>query len=100
MLPWGSIVPIMITRLMLSLKKAANSQYSVWGSNYSRPTVESARFAHQKSGGTEWVADIAPSRMESARFSHRVIGEAEYGGDIALKDISQEGRVCLSDGYD
>ena len=98
MLPWGSIVPIMITRLMLSLKKAANAQRSVWGSNYSRPTVESVRFAHQTIGGTEWVADIAPSRTESARFSHRVIGEAEYGGDIALKDISQEGRVCLSNG--
>ena len=88
-------MPLMVARLILSLKKAANAQSSVWGR-----TIESARFAHQKSGGTEWVADIAPSRMESARFSHRMIGGAEYGGDIALKDISQEGRVCLSNGYD
>ena len=91
-------MPLMISRLMLSLKKAADAQCSIWGSNYSRPIVESVRFAHQTIGGTEWVADIAPSRMESARFSRRMIGGAEYGGDITLKDISQEGRVCLSNG--
>ena len=85
---------------MLSLKKAANAQFSMWGSNYSRPTAENPRFSRQTIGGTEWVADIAPSRMESARFSHRVIGGAEYGGDIVLNVISAEGRACLSHCYD
>ena len=85
---------------MLSLKKAANAQRSVWGSNYSRPTVESPRFARQTIGGTEWVVDIAPSRMESARFSQHVIGGAECRGDIALNVLSTEGRVSLSNGYD
>ena len=88
-------MPLMVARLILSLKKAANAQSSVWGR-----TIESARFAQQTIGGTEWVADIAPSPMESVRFSHHVIGRAEYRGDIALEDISTEGRVCLSNGYD
>ena len=100
MLPWGSIVPLMISRSMLSLKKTANAQSSVWGLNHSCWTVESVRYAQQTIGGTECVGDIAPSRMESARFSHRVIGGAEYRDDIALKHISPEGRVCLSNGYD
>ena len=67
---------MMITRLMLSLKKAANASRSVWVSNHSSRTVETIRFAQQTIGG------------------------AEYGGDIALKDISPGVRVGWSDGFD
>ena len=90
---------MMITRLMLSLKKAANALGSAWTSNRPGQTVESARFAQQTIGGTEHVDDITPSGMESARFSHRIIGGAEYGDDIALKHISSERVVDLSNGY-
>ena len=69
-------MPLMVTRLMLSLKKAADAPVSVWGSNYPSWTVETARVAQQTIGGTEWATDIA------------------------LKDISREGRVCLSNGCD
>ena len=90
---------MMITRLMLSLKKAANALCLAWTSNHPGQTVESVRFAQQTIGGTEHVDDLAPSGMESARFSHRVIGGAEYEDDIALKHISPEGVVDLSNGY-
>jgi hypothetical protein len=91
---------MMIARLMLSLKKAANNPRWVSDSNFPSQTFESIRFAQETIGGTECVIDIAPSRMKSARFSHRVIGGAEYGGDIALKHISPEGRVRSSNGCD
>ncbi|KAF9783419.1 hypothetical protein BJ322DRAFT_1070696 [Thelephora terrestris] len=47
---WGSLVPLMITRLMLSLKKAANTPGPIWGTN---GQLESVRFARRTFGGTE-----------------------------------------------
>jgi hypothetical protein len=45
-------VPLMVTRLMLSLKKAANAPTSVW-SLADAPQPGSVRFAHHTIGGTE-----------------------------------------------
>lgn len=60
-------MPIMIIRLMLSLKKAANSPH-----------------------GT--VSDT--TQMGTLRFAHRTIGGSERaGGSIALKPLSSEIRT-------
>ena len=89
---------MMITRLMLSLKKAARAPSSIWGSTH--PSWASIRFVQQTTGGTGYVRDAGPSRTESVNLSHRAIGGTEYGGDIALKHISPERMVGLSNGYD
>ncbi|KAF9643489.1 hypothetical protein BDM02DRAFT_3264071 [Thelephora ganbajun] len=62
------LIPLMVTRLILSLKKAANPSYSqsLWGSN-NTAQVESARFAHHTIGGTE-----------------------RGGGDIVLRHLSTD----------
>ena len=65
----------MVTRLILSLRRAAKTPDSIWGSNY-------------------------PSRMESLRFAHPTVVETEFGEDIALNLTSSEGRIDLSRGYD
>ena len=90
----------MITRLMLSLKKAASGPTLVRDPNHPSQTVESVRFAQQTIGGTEYVGDITRFRMERARFSHRVVSGAGSRSDIAMKHISTEGRVSPSNGYD
>ena len=91
---------MMITRLVISLRKAASALGLAGTANHPFQTVEGVRFAQQTIGGTEYVDDITPSGMESARFSRRVIGGAGHGDDIALKHISPEGMVDLSNGYD
>ena len=49
--PRLSFVPVMITRLMLSLKKAATPQENRW--SFGEPTAHSAiRFAERRDGGT------------------------------------------------
>ena len=61
----------MITRLILSLKKAANSPSMVWSS-----------------GGT--------GQVDSVRFARRTAGGAERGsGDIVLRHLSSEGSDSL-----
>ena len=75
-LPWDSLVPLMITRLILSLKKAANPQASIWSLS-GTGQLETARFASHTIGGTE--------------------GE---GGDIVLGHLSSERRSGLSRNHD
>ena len=60
----------MVTRLMLSLKKAANTLAWVQDPNHPSQTVDSVRFAQQTIGGTEY-----------------------------MDGISAEGRAILSNGY-
>ena len=66
-LPWDSLVPMMITRLILSLKKAVHSLSSGAG------RLETIRFAQSTVGGTNRVR----------------------GGDMALRDLSSEGASSL-----
>ena len=68
-------MPLMATRLILSLRRAANTPGSIWGSNY-------------------------PSRMESLKFAHPSVVGTECGEDIALNLISSEGRIDSLRGYD
>jgi hypothetical protein len=68
-LPWGSITPIMIVRLMFSLKKAVS--FSVPGSV---GQVETPGFARWVAGGTKRVR----------------------GDDMALTDLLSEGTSGLS----
>ena len=68
-----SLVPLMITRLVLSLKKAANSP------DY------------------RWSSDVIPE-LESARFANRTFGETGYEGDcFTLGHLSSEGSGSSSD---
>jgi len=69
-LRWDSLVPSMITRLILSLKKAATTPNSVWGST----TVGTAVFFQRAVGGTERIGN----------------------GDAALSNLSSEGISGLS----
>ena len=87
---------MMITRLMLSLKKAARAPSSIWGSTH--PSWASIRFVQQTTGGTGYVRDAGPSRTESVNLSHRAVSGAERGDDIALEHISPEGVVDFSNG--
>ena len=66
-LPWDSLAPVIITRLILSLKKAVSSISSGAG------RLETVRFAQRTIGGTD-----------------RVIG-----GDMALRNLSSEGTGGL-----
>ena len=70
-LPWDSLMPIMITRLILSLKKAVNSPNSV---------------------------SSGPGRLETVRLARCTVGGTERvrGGDVALRDLSSEGTSDLS----
>ena len=81
-------MPMMITRLMLSLKKAASTPRWVSSSIHPSWAADNARYAERTVGGTECVRDAAPLRTETAKFSHRVIGGTEYRGDIELEVIS------------
>ena len=62
MVPWDSLAPIMITRLIISLKKAANPLESVWSAG----------------------------QMASVRFARRTIGGSERGGAVALGNFLLE----------
>ena len=70
---WDSLMPSMITRLVLSLKKAAISPDSVWSG-----------------AGT--------SRTGTAMFFQGTVGGTERtnGGDVALSNLSSEGASGLS----
>ena len=59
-------MPLAVTRLVLSLKKAANSPGSLWSLS-----------------GT--------GQIESARFARRTVGGTERGGNIVLGYLSSEG---------
>ena len=72
--PWGSLVPLIITRLMLSLKKAASSPELMWSSNFPSSRTESVRFAQHTVGEAGWGGDIAPPRMESIKLARHTIG--------------------------
>jgi len=69
-LPWDSLVPSMITRMILSLKKAATTPNSVGGS----ASAGTAVFFQRAVGGTEYIGD----------------------GDLALNSLSSEGTSSLS----
>ena len=57
-----SLMPLMITRLIISLKKAVEDPDQMWS---------------------------APSQVESVRFARRTVGGTEYpAGDIPLESIS------------
>jgi hypothetical protein len=69
-------MPLMITRLILSLNKAANPQDSIWSF-----------------GGT--------GQEDTVRFARYTIGGTERrGGDIALGHLSSEGRSGLLRSHD
>lgn len=62
-------MPLMATRLMLSLKRAARSPDSVWSLNSAAPS-------------------------ETLRFAHHTIGGTDRGDDgIALKHLSSKGKA-------
>ena len=65
-LPWDSLIPLMVTRLILSLKKAANYPGSIW--------------------------DSSVGQLETAVFAQRTIGGSERGGNVALSDTPLGGR--------
>jgi len=70
-------MPLLITRMILSLKKAANSPDSVWSS-----------------GG-------AAQPRSTVVFSHHTIGGSERGGDnIALGHLPPEGGTGLPQSRD
>lgn len=68
MVPWGSLAPLMITRLIVSLKKAVKPQDSIWSAG----------------------------RLASVRFARYSIGGSERGDGVALGDLSSEGESSLS----
>ena len=70
-----SLIPMMTTRLMVSLRKAADASGSTESSG-STTDMESIRFARDTTGGTE-----------------------SGGSDIALRDMSSEGRIGLPRSY-
>lgn len=90
----------MITRLILSLKKAAKTSNWIWGSNHPSRVMDSAMLANHTIGGTDYGADIAPPGVGSVKASHRTIGGTEYESGIALNHISPEGKKGFSEGYD
>ena len=49
-----SMMPLMVTRLILSLKKAANSPSTIWSAGQ----VSSMMFARRTIGGTEHGGDV------------------------------------------
>ena len=53
-----SIMPLMVARLILSLKKAANSPSTIWSAGQ----VSSIMFARRTIGGTEYDSDV-PLRL-------------------------------------
>lgn len=54
--PGGSLLPIMVTRLMLSLKRVANSPGSMW-SFHNTVQPDTIRFAGHTMSGTEFSDD-------------------------------------------
>ena len=52
---WDSFVPLMINRLILSLKRAGNPSDSAWGSSVGQ--LGSIRFARRTVGGSERRGD-------------------------------------------
>ena len=52
--PTGSTMPLMVSRLILSLKKTANSSSTVWSAGQ----VSSIKFARHTIGGTERRDDV------------------------------------------
>ena len=63
-LVYFSLMPLMITRLIISLKKAIEAPDQMWS---------------------------VPSQVESVRFARGMVGEAGHqaGGDIPLESISR-----------
>ena len=92
-------MPLMATRLTLSLKKATSKQSTTWGPNFPSQAAENAKFGNHTVGGMEYGTDIALHPAESVGVSHRTIRGTEYEGDIALKHISSGGRNRSSEVY-
>jgi len=63
-----SLIPLMVTRLILSLRKAANPQDSIWSRGTGQ--VDTVRFARDAVSGTEGGGgDIALGHLSSGGSS-------------------------------
>ena len=67
-----SMVPVMVTRLILSLKEAAVSPGSIW---------------------------TAGQLVTTVRFAERTVGGSGRRGDISLKDLSSGGSSGLESSF-
>ena len=68
MLSSGSLVSLMATRLVLSLKKAGNLPHSPWNLG-DTSQLGSIKFAGRMAGGTEYDGDIILIHLSSERSS-------------------------------
>ena len=79
-------MPLAVQRLMLSLKKAADSPGSQWSLS-GTGQIESIRFACRKAGGTERNENITPGHVSS---------EVVYPGAVVRITITDADPVYVN----